>query len=418
VTPAARAAGPGEGPRGGSGEWSGGGGGEGSRGGPRDWYRGGSAGSGGRTGRPVLAVVGATGAVGTVLLALLSERADVWGEIRLIASPRSTGRVREVRGEDVAVRTLGEEALRGADVALFAVPDETAARWAPVAAGLGAVVVDASRAFRTAGDVPLVAAEFNGGAARERPRGIVASPGCTALSTAVAVGALHREWGLTELVLSSYEAASGAGRFGVEALRGQLAAVTTAEAAGAELGRHPGDIRRAVAEGRGNAAVAAGEESGPGDPHRIPVALNVVPFAGELGDDGWTTEELAARDETRRLLGLPGLRVAATCVRVPVLTAHSTSVHARFGGEVCVRRARQLLAGAPGVVLCDDPAQGDFPTPADVAGTDPTWAGRVRRPPDDPCALELFVCADNLRGGTALNLARIAELVAAERASG
>lgn len=365
---------------------------------------------GGRTGTPVLAVVGATGAVGTVLLSLLSERADVWGEIRLLASPDSSGRVREVRGEDIAVRAISEEALSGADVALFAVPEAVAARWVPVAAGLGAVVVDGSKAFRTARDVPLVVPELNGAAARARPRGVIASPGCTTLSMIVAVGALHAEWGLAELVLSSYEAVSGAGRSGVEALRGELAAVTSAESAGAELGRHPGDIRRAVAEGRGHAAAAAG----PGGPHGTPVALNVVPFTGEMDEGGWTSEELTVRDETRKVLGLPDLPVAATCVRVPVLTAHSTSVHARFGSEVSVWRAREILANAPGVVLCDDPVQGDFPTPADVAGTDPTWAGRVRQSLDDPNSLELFVCADNLRKGAALNMAQIAERVVAE----
>ncbi|OEV28865.1 aspartate-semialdehyde dehydrogenase [Streptomyces nanshensis] len=367
---------------------------------------------GGRAGKPVLAVVGATGAVGTVLLTLLSERADVWGEIRLIASPRFSGRVRGVRGEDTAVRALSEESLTGADVAVFAVPDEVAARWVPVAAQLGAVVVDGSRAFRMADDVPLVVPELNGDAASERPRGIIASPGCTTLAMIVAMGALDAEWGLAELVLSSYEAVSAAGRTGVEELRGQLAAVTSAEAAGAELGRHPGDIRRAVAEGRGR-AVAAGA-AGPGDPYGTPVALNVVPFTGEMGEGGWTSQELTVRDETRKVLGRPGLRVAATCVRVPVLTAHSTSVHARFGTEVSVGRAREVLANAPGVVLCDDPAQGDFPTPADVAGTDPTWAGRVRQSPDDPHSLELFLCADNLRKGAALNMAQIAERVVRE----
>jgi len=365
---------------------------------------------GDRTGKPVLAVVGATGAVGTVLLALLSERADVWGEIRLIASPRWAGRVRVVRGEDVSVRALNEEALTDVDVALFAVPDEVAARWVPVAARNGAVVVDGSRAFRMDADVPLVVPELNAHAARERPRGIIASPGCTTLSMIVAMGALHAAWGLRELVVSSYEAVSGAGRSGVQALRGQLAALTSAEAAGAELGRHPGDVRRAVAEGLGNVASTA-DPSDPAGPLATPVALNVVPFTGEMGEGGWTLDELTVREETRKVLVLPELRVAATCVRVPVLTAHSVSVHARFESEVSVAEAHEILANAPGVVLCDDPAQGDFPTPADVAGTDPTWAGRVRQSLDDPCALELFVCADNLRKGAALNMAQIAERV-------
>ncbi|MFC4495378.1 aspartate-semialdehyde dehydrogenase [Streptomyces ovatisporus] len=367
--------------------------------------------AGDRTGRPVLAVVGATGAVGTVLLSLLSERADVWGEIRLIASPRWAGRVREVRGEDVSVRALNEEALKGVDVALFAVPDEVAAEWVPVAASNGAVVVDGSRAFRMDEDVPLVVPELNGHAVRSRPKGIIASPGCTTLSMIVAMGALHAEWGLEELIVSSYEAVSAAGRTGVEALRGQLAALTSADAAGAELGRHPGDIRRAVADGLGS--VAAAPSGDPANPHATPVAYNVVPFTGEMAEGGWTSDELTVREELRKVLALPELRVAATCVRVPVLTAHSVSVHARFAHEVSVAEAHAILANAPGVVLCDDPAQGDFPTPADVAGTDPTWAGRVRQSLDDPCALELFVCADNLRKGAALNMAQIAERVVA-----
>jgi aspartate-semialdehyde dehydrogenase len=228
----------------------------------------------------------------------------------------------------------------------------------------------------------------------------------------VAVGALHREWGLEELVVSSYEAVSGAGRYGVDVLRGQLAALTSADAAGAELGRHPGDVRRVINEGRGH--VVAADPSNPGDPNTTPVALNVVPFTGEMAEGGWTSAELTVRNETRKVLVLPELRVAATCVRVPVLTAHSVSVHARFRSEVSVREAHAILANAAGVVLCDDPAQGDFPTPADVAGTDPTWAGRVRQSLDDPCALELFVCTDNLRKGAALNMAQIAELLVAQ----
>lgn len=144
------------------------------------------------------------------------------------------------------------------------------------------------------------------------------------------------------------------------------------------------------------------------------MALNVVPWAGTLRDDGWSSEEMKVRDESRKILGLPDLKVAATCVRVPVVTTHSLTVHARFEDKVTVDRAREILATAPGVVLFDNPAAGEFPTPADVVGTDPTWVGRVRRSLDDPAALELFVCGDNLRKGAALNTAQIAELVAAE----
>ncbi|MEU6482175.1 aspartate-semialdehyde dehydrogenase [Streptomyces sp. NPDC047017] len=346
------------------------------------------------TARPALAVVGATGAVGTVLLQILSQRADIWGEIRLIASPRSAGRKLTVRGEQVEVVALDEDAFTGVDIALFGVPDEIAARWAPVAAAAGAVVVDHSGVFRTDPDVPLVVPEINAHAVRRRPRGIVSSPDCATLTMIVALGALHAEFGLRELVVSSYQAASQAGHAGVRTLRGQLSLV-----AGTDLGTGPGDVRRAV-----------GDDTGP---FPEPVALNVVPWAGTLCDEGWSSQEMAVRAETRKILGLPQLPVAVTCVRVPVITTHSLTVHARFEGEVTVDKAREIIATAPGVVLYDDPAAGEFPTPADVVGTDPTWVGRVRRALDDPTALELFVCGDNLRKGAALNMAQIAELVAA-----
>ncbi|MER5291491.1 aspartate-semialdehyde dehydrogenase [Streptomyces pharetrae] len=347
------------------------------------------------TGRPTLAVVGATGAVGAVMLQILSQHKDIWGEIRLVASPRSVGRKLAVRGEQVEVVALSEEAFDGVDIAMFDVPDEVSAQWAPIAAAKGVVVVDGSGTFRMDPDVPLVVPEVNPHAVRVRPRGIVAGPHCATLSMIVALGALHAEFGLRELVVSSYQAVSGAGRAGVETLRAQLSLV-----AGTELGTSPGDLRRAV-----------GDRTGP---FPEPVALNVVPWAGEPREDGWSSEELALRDETRKILGLPRLPVAVTCVRVPVVTAHALTVHARFEDEITVDRAREILATAPGVVLYDNPLAGEFPTPADVVGTDPTWVGRVRRALDDPTALELFVCGDNLRKGAALNTAQIAELVAAE----
>ncbi|MFD5492469.1 aspartate-semialdehyde dehydrogenase [Streptomyces sp. NPDC127091] len=349
----------------------------------------------GRSGRPALAVVGATGAVGTVMLQILSQRADIWGEIRLIASPRSAGRKLTVRGEQVEVVALTEEAFDGIDVALFDVPEEVAERWAPVAVARGAVVVDNSGAFRMNPQVPLVVPEVNPHAVRTRPRGIVANPNCTTLSMIVAVGALHAEFGLRELVVSSYQAVSGAGYEGVRTLREQLSLV-----AGTELGTGPGDVRRAVGDNTG--------------PFAEPVALNVVPWAGTLRENGWSSEEMKLRDESRKILGLARLPVAVTCVRVPVITTHSLTVHARFEDEVTVDAAREILATAPGVVLYDNPAAGEFPTPADVVGTDPTWVGRVRRALDDPTALELFVCGDNLRKGAALNSVQTAELVVAE----
>ncbi len=348
-----------------------------------------------RSDRPTLAVVGATGAVGTVMLDLLSTREDVWGDIRLLASPRSAGRRLTVRGEQVEVQAISPEAFDGVDVAMFDVPDDVSAQWAPVAAARGAVAVDNSGAFRMDHDVPLVVPEVNAAAARTRPRGIIANPNCTTLSMIVALGALHAEYGLRELVVASYQAASGAGQSGIDTLHDQLAKV----AADRELGSRPGDVRRAV---------------GDLGPFPAPLALNVVPWAGSLKDDGWSSEELKVRNESRKILGLPDLRVNATCVRVPVVTTHSLAVHATFEREVSQRDAQEVLRDAAGVLLCDDPASYEFPTPADAVGTDPTWVGRVRRSLDDPRSLDLFLCGDNLRKGAALNTAQIAEVVAAE----
>jgi aspartate-semialdehyde dehydrogenase len=347
------------------------------------------------SGRPTLAVVGATGAVGTVMLDLLSTREDVWGDIRLIASPRSAGRRLAVRGEEVEVVALAEDAFDGVDVAMFDVPDEVSAAWVPVAAARGAVAVDNSGAFRMDPDVPLVVPEINPEDAARRPKGVIANPNCTTLSLIVAVGALHRSYGLEELVVASYQAASGAGQGGIDTLYAQLDKVSGTRS----LGQRAGDLRGVV---------------GDLGPFPAPLALNVVPFAGSLKDEGWSSEELKIRNEARKILGLPSLRVSATCVRVPVVTTHSVAVHAVFSRPVGREAAWETLRAAPGVVLFDDPERGDFPTPADVVGTDPTWVGRVRESLDNPNAIDFFVCGDNLRKGAALNTAQIAELVAAE----
>ncbi|MFD8086794.1 aspartate-semialdehyde dehydrogenase [Kitasatospora sp. NPDC059722] len=351
------------------------------------------------TRRPNLAVVGATGAVGEVLLGLLSLRQDVWGEVRLVASPRSAGRKPVVRGESVEVVALTEEAFDGIDVAVFAVPDEVSARWAPIAAAKGVVVVDDSAAFRTADEVPLVVPEVNAAALRIRPRGIVASPASTTLAMIAAIGALHAEYGLVELVVASYQAASGEGRDGEAALREQTALVGGLDAGRQEIGRQTGDLRAVIADH---------------GPFAAPLAFNAVPWTGSLRDGGWSSEEVGIRDESRKILNLPALRVSATCVRIPVVRTHALAVHALFEREVTQEHAQEILRGAPGVVLYDDPAAGEFPTPNDVVGTDPVWVGRVRRALDQPAALDLFLCGDNLRKGAALNLLQIAELVAGE----
>jgi len=355
------------------------------------------------THKPTLAVVGATGAVGSVMLQILSQRQDVWGEIRLVASARSAGKVLQVRGQDVVVQELTPEVFDGVDVAMFDVPDEVSAQWAPIAVERGAVAVDNSGAFRMDPEVPLVVPEVNPAQVRNRPKGIISNPNCTTLTMIDALGALHAGWELKELVVASYQAASGAGQPGVDRLYDELEVV----AGHRELGQHTGDVRAAIAD-------KLGDDS----PFPAPLALNVVPWAGSLKDDGWSSEELKVRNESRKILGIPDLKVSATCVRVPVVTTHSLAVHAVFDKSLTVDAARQALIEAPSVVVLDDPEAGEWPTPADVVGSDPTFVGRLRQALDFPNTIDLFVCGDNLRKGAALNTAQIAELVAAELTAG
>jgi len=349
--------------------------------------------------KPTLAVVGATGAVGTVMLEILSHREDVWGDIKLLASARSAGKVLQCRGQDLVVEELTETSFDDVDVAMFDVPDEISAHWAPIAVTRGVVVVDNSGAFRMDPDVPLVVPEVNPAQVRNRPKGIISNPNCTTLTMMDALGALHAGWGLKELVVASYQAASGAGRPGVDRLYDELSVL----AGNREVGQHAGDVRAAVND-------KLGEDS----PFPAPLALNVVPWAGSLKDGGWSSEELKVRNESRKILAIPDLKVSATCVRVPVITTHSLAVHAVFEKPLTANAARQALVEAPSVVVLDDPAAGEWPTPADVVGSDPTFVGRIRQALDFPNTIDLFVCGDNLRKGAALNTAQIAELVAKE----
>ena len=344
--------------------------------------------------KPSLAVVGATGAVGTVMLSILSERKDVWGEIRLIASARSAGKKLMCRGEELTVVALSPEAFDGIDVAMFDVPDEVSEQWAPIAVERGAVVVDNSAAFRMDPKVPLVVPEVNPKDAKKRPKGIISNPNCTTLSMIVAMGALNKKFELKELVVASYQAASGAGQPGIDTLREQMSLV-----AGTNAGEVSGDVRKLVKD---LGAFPA------------PLALNVIPWAGSLKEEGYTSEELKVRNESRKILGMPKLKVSTTCVRVPVLTTHSLAVHATFKKEVSRKAAQKVLEKAAGVTLLDDPENKKFPTPNDAVGTDATWVGRVRQSLDDKKSIDLFLCGDNLRKGAALNTAQIAELLAVE----
>ncbi len=344
--------------------------------------------------KPTLAVVGATGAVGTVMLDILSTRPDVWGEIKLLASSRSAGKVLKVRGKDVIVEELTEAAFDGVDVAMFDVPDEVSAKWAPIAAAKGVIAVDNSGAFRMDKDVPLVVPEVNSEQTRNRPRGIISNPNCTTLSMIVVVGALEKAFGVKELIVASYQAASGAGQAGIDTLHEQMNAV-----AGKNLGSATKDVRNVINEL---------------DPFPAPLAMNVVPWAGSLQENDYTSEELKVRNGSRKILGKPELKIHATCVRVPVVTTHSLAVHAVLDRAVTADEIRELLANSQGIVVMDDPENRIFPTPIDVVDTDPTAVGRIRVSPEYPNEIDFFVCGDNLRKGAALNTAQIAEEVAKE----
>ena len=351
--------------------------------------------------KPNLALVGATGAVGTVMIDIINERENIWGEIRLIASPRSAGKEIMVHGTPHTVVALSEEAFDGIDIAMFDVPDEVSEIWAPIAAAKGVVAVDNSAAFRMNPEVPLVVPEVNPHTAKSRPLGIIANPNCTTLTMMAALGALHRKWQLTELVVSSYQAVSGAGAPGIERLQLETQAVANNQDAGLVS-----DNVTATVNAHG---APLSDSLWP-----VPIALNVIPMAGSLKEDGHSSEELKVRNESRKILGIKDLKVAATCVRVPVQVAHSLSVHATFAHPLTADEVRAELEKQPTVVVMDDPANGIYPTPAHVAGQDPTFVGRIRQAQDSPNTIDLFVVGDNLRKGAALNTYEIAELVAAE----
>lgn len=352
-----------------------------------------------RSAGPTLALVGATGAVGRVTQQVLAMREDIWGEVRACAAPEDVGTVLTVLGRTVEVQQLTPAFFDGVDIALVDLPAEVAAAWAPIAADRGAVVIDNSSALRGDPDIPLVVPEVNPAQIRNRPKGIIANPGATVLTMIDALGVLHAGWELTELVVASYQAASGAGRVGMARLFDEVEVV----AGHRELGHQPGDVRRLIES-----------ELGEDSPFPAPLALNVVPWIGRADEDGWTTEELKIRNETRKVLGLPELKVSATCVRVPVVTSHSVAVHATFARRIDVEKARQALVEAPAVVVLDDPESLEFPTPTDAVGSDPRFAGRLRQALDFPNTLDFFICGDNLRKGGALNMVQVAELVARE----
>lgn len=336
-------------------------------------------------------LVGATGAVGTKMLEILEQRSFPVDELVPVASPRSIGRKLPFDGGEIEVVGLEPSVFEGADLALFDVDDPLAEEWAPVAASKGAVVVDNSAAWRMDPDVPLVVPEVNPDDVRDRPKGIIASPNCTTLAMVVPLAALHREVPVTRLVLASYQAASGSGQGGVDELWDQTLRIAKGSAEERET--------------------LAGDVLEPGEVFPHPIAMNVIPRCGSVKEKGYTSEELKLCYETRKIMGLPDLRVTATCVRVPVMVGHGVSVHAEFSEPLSADRAREILHAAEGVEVVDDPLAERYPTPLEAAGTDPCYVGRIRGDLFDERAIEMFCVADNLRKGAALNTVQVAELL-------
>jgi aspartate-semialdehyde dehydrogenase len=339
-----------------------------------------------------IGIVGATGQVGGVMRQILAGREFPVRRLRLFASARSAGRSLPWRGTEITVEDAETADYGGLDIVLFSAGKGTSRTLAPRVAEAGAVVIDNSSAWRMDPDVPLVVAEVNPHAAAHRPRGIIANPNCTTMAAMPVLRPLHAEAGLVSLVVATYQAVSGAGLAGVAELDEQVRKVAE-QAAGLAFDGTAADLPapKVFAE---------------------PIAFNVLPLAGSIVDDGSaeTDEEQKLRNESRKILEIPELRVSGTCVRVPVFTGHSLQINARFARPVTPRRARELLDGAPGVVLAD------VPTPLRAAGQDPTYVGRIRADETVEHGLSLFCSSDNLRKGAALNAVQIAELVASRAA--
>ncbi len=338
--------------------------------------------------QPNVGIVGATGLVGGMMLQMLAERSFPAASVRLFASARSAGKLVEFQGSEIAVEDAASADYAGLDIVFFSAGGSTSRALAEKVAAAGAVVIDNSSAWRADPEVPLVVAEVNPDALRDIPKGIVANPNCTTMAAMPALKPLHDAAGLKRLVASTYQAVSGGGVEGVEVLRGQLEA------------------------GAGNCADLAlsGQAVDFGEVRKwaVPIAYNVVAFNYVEAEDGYTDEELKLRDESRKILDIPGLSVSCTCVRVPVFTGHSLSINAEFERPLSATDALALLRDAPGVVVSD------IPNPLEATGRDEVFVGRVRPDPGTPNGLALFVTGDNLRKGAALNAVQIAEVLLAQ----
>ncbi len=340
-------------------------------------------------------IIGATGQVGGVMRTLLAERNFPVDKIRYFASARSAGSTLPWGDEQITVEDASEADLTGLDIALFSAGGATSKALAQKYADAGAIVIDNSSAWRMNPDVPLVVSEVNPEAIKDAKLGIIANPNCTTMAAMPVLRPLHAEAGLKRIVASTYQAVSGSGVAGVEELAGQASAV--------------------VDDARGLAFSGDAVEFPRPQQYVAPIAFNVLAMAGSVVEDGSneTDEEQKLRNESRKILGIPGLLVSGTCVRVPVFTGHSLSINAEFDSPITAQRAAEVLAAAPGVELVD------VPTPLMAAGQDPSYVGRIRQDQSvaDNKGLALFISNDNLRKGAALNTIQIAELVAASKAA-
>jgi aspartate-semialdehyde dehydrogenase len=327
--------------------------------------------------RPNVGIVGATGLVGGMMRQVLAERAFPLASLRLFASARSAGQRVEWAGQAIVIEDAATADYAGLDIVFFSAGGSTSRALAPKVAAAGAIVIDNSSAWRDDPDVPLVVSEVNAHTLASIPKGIVANPNCTTMAAMPVLGPLHRAAGLKRLVASTYQAVSGAGVAGVRELEAQIRAACDAVAFPAP------------------------------DQWAVPIAFNVVPLNYVLAEDGYTEEEIKLRNETRKILEIPGLPVSGTCVRVPVYTGHSLSINAEFERDLPVAEALEVLGRAPGVVLAE------VPNPLAATGQDPVFVGRIRRDPTVPHGLVLFVTGDNLRKGAALNAVQIAEALPA-----
>jgi aspartate-semialdehyde dehydrogenase len=328
-----------------------------------------------------VAILGATGAVGTELLELLQSRNFPLADLKLLASPRSAGRTISFQGEELPVEAVSEKSFENVDLVLASAGGSTSKAWAAKAVESGAVVIDNSSAFRMNPQVPLVIPEVNPEAAATH-QGIIANPNCTTILMAMAVWPLHQVQPVQRIVAATYQSASGAGMRAMEELKSQAQAILQGE--------------------------TPTTESFP-----YPLAFNLFPHNTPLNDQGYCEEEMKMVNETRKIFNAPQLRVSATCVRVPVLRAHSEAINLEFAQPMSVETAREVLANAPGVRLVEDWQANYFPMPIDASGRDEVLVGRIRQDLSHPCGLELWLCGDQIRKGAALNAVQIAELLVA-----